>query len=111
MRTAGGGVRDTTKEVRLEPVTAMERSEMSYLELRGLSPGFQSNVRMQLGRVGVPADQFEQRENKELAMADAEDVLAPPLAKGRCRAQRDGGVFLPFSNLMLNCTSGGLPSY
>jgi hypothetical protein len=32
-----GGVRDTTKEVRLEPATAMKRSVMSYRGRRGSS--------------------------------------------------------------------------
>ncbi len=62
------------------------------------------------GGLTLPADQFEQRENKELKMVDAEDVLAPPLAKGRCRTKRDGGVFFPFSKLMLECSSGGCPA-
>jgi len=53
-------------------------------------PVFQSDVRMQLGRVGVLADQFEQRENKELKMVDSGDVLAPPLAKGRCSRHDKG---------------------
>jgi hypothetical protein len=58
---------------------AGKRSVMSYRERRGIFPGFQPNVRMQLGRVGVPADQFEQRENKELAMVDSGDAVPPDL--------------------------------
>jgi hypothetical protein len=46
----------------------------------------------------------------KISLADAEDVLASPLAKGRCSRDENGGVFSPVITRQYYNTSGGLAS-
>jgi len=61
--------------------------------IRGWVPCWQHDLKLQFGRVefgrvGVLADQFEQRENKELKMVDSGDAV-PPVSQTNVNLQFD----------------------